>query len=111
MSLKIAKLPERFADATPEGEMSIWLTSRSRAVSVLTQKVRSLLAYKGIFSRIRRASGNASRKLPNGAEHPLLLLLISFGITISGFGTLYPLSFIILDCRSLGLYTKEKGRA
>ena len=30
--LEISKLAERFADAIPEGEMSVWLTSISRAV-------------------------------------------------------------------------------
>ena len=68
--LEIDKLAKRFAGAIPEGEMSVRPTSLSRALSVLTQNVRRLLAYKDICSRIRRAHGNVSRKSSNGAGRP-----------------------------------------
>ena len=72
--LEISKLAKRFAGAIPDSEMSVWLTSLSRALSVLTQNIRRLLAYKGICSRIRCAHGNVSRKSSNGAGHPFPLL-------------------------------------
>ena len=63
---EIAQLAKRFADAIPEGEMSVWPHFLAASVSVLTQNVCSLRAYKGIYSGIQRVLELASRGSLNG---------------------------------------------
>jgi len=63
---EIAQLARRFADAIPEGEMSVCPHFPAASVSVLTQKVCRLPAYKSICSGIQRVLELASRRSLNG---------------------------------------------
>jgi hypothetical protein len=67
---EIAQLAKRFADAIPEGEMSVRhnIPPAVTHISFLTHSVCRLLAYKGTCSRTRPDPENPWRKLPNGAR-------------------------------------------
>ena len=65
---EIVELAESFADAIPEGEISVCSVSYLSPVSVpMHGLLFRLLAWKDICSRIRRAPENASRRSLNGA--------------------------------------------
>jgi hypothetical protein len=67
---EIAQLAKRFADAIPEGEMSVRdnLPPEVGQYLVLTRSVCRLLPYKGTCSRTKPEHENAWMKLPNGAR-------------------------------------------
>lgn len=72
----IAQLAQRFANAIPEGEMSVW-PSFFLIVTGFVLKAQELSrsrAYKGICSRIGGVPENASKRSQNGAPQSIVWL-------------------------------------